>query len=85
MNTAKRIYVVGTCDTKGAELNYAADLIAMPGANCVVVDVSTSSGKFAADVSAAHVDTFQPGGVGSDGRRGVHGGWRGRASGDAAG
>ncbi|MEO6608000.1 MAG: Tm-1-like ATP-binding domain-containing protein [Aestuariivirga sp.] len=63
MNTAKRIYVVGTCDTKGAELNYAADLIAMAGANCVVVDVSTSSGKFAADVSAAHVANFHPGGV----------------------
>jgi uncharacterized protein (UPF0261 family) len=63
MNSAKRIYVVGTCDTKGAELNYAADLIAMAGANCVVVDVSTSSGKFASDVSAAHVANFHPGGV----------------------
>ena len=50
MKTAKRIYVVGTCDTKGAELNYAADLIAMAGASCVVVDVSTSAGTFAADV-----------------------------------
>lgn len=63
MTTAKRIYVVGTCDTKGAELNYAADLIAMAGANCVVVDVSTSPGKFAADVSASHVANFHPGGV----------------------
>jgi uncharacterized protein (UPF0261 family) len=63
MNMAKRIYVVGTCDTKGAELNYAADLIAMAGASCVVVDVSTSAGTFAADVSAAHVASFHPGGV----------------------
>jgi uncharacterized protein (UPF0261 family) len=63
MTAAKRIYVVGTCDTKGAELNYAADLIAMAGANCVVVDVSTSAGNFAADVSAAHVANFHPGGV----------------------
>ena len=63
MNEGKRIYVVGTCDTKGAELNYAADLIAMAGANCVVVDVSTSSGKFAADISATHVANFHPGGV----------------------
>ncbi len=63
MKMAKRIYVVGTCDTKGAELNYAADLIAMAGASCVVVDVSTSAGKFAADVSAAHVANFHPAGI----------------------
>ena len=63
MTKAKRIYVVGTCDTKGAELNYAADLIAMAGGNCVVVDVSTTPGKFAADVSANHVANFHPGGV----------------------
>jgi len=63
MNAAKRIYVVGTCDTKGAELNYAADLIAMAGARCVVVDVSTVAGKFDADVSASEVAKHHPSGI----------------------
>jgi uncharacterized protein (UPF0261 family) len=63
MSDGKRIYVVGTCDTKGAELNYAADLIAMAGAKCAVVDVSTVVGKFDADVSATEVAKHHPQGI----------------------
>ena len=46
------IYIVGTCDTKGQELQYIRDLIAREGRSAKLVDVSTSSG--ASPVSADH-------------------------------
>ena len=55
MSAGKRIYVVGTCDTKGEELHYAADLLKKAGAQSLVVDVSTRPGTFRCDVSAADV------------------------------
>ena len=57
-------YVVGTWDTKGAELDYAARLARAAGAEVVTVDVSTShQGEGAADVPAAEVAAAHPEGA----------------------
>ncbi len=63
MSEATRIYVVGTCDTKCAELHYAADLIRKAGGTALIVDVSTGAGAFPADVSASEVAKFHPAGT----------------------
>ena len=53
-----KAYVVGTCDTKGAELAYVRDLIAAAGIPTVLVDVGTQerwrSGRRDAAGGAAH-------------------------------
>jgi len=55
-------YVVGTFDTKGAELRYAAGLVAA-GWPVVTVDLSTSGGSSGgADIGAAEVAAAHPGG-----------------------
>jgi uncharacterized protein (UPF0261 family) len=56
-------YVIGTFDTKGAELQYAAELVRAAGAAVVTVDVSTQRRGDAADVSAEEVAAHHPGGV----------------------
>jgi len=72
---AKRIYVIGTCDTKGDELRYACDCLRRAGAKPVLVDVSTAAPDEDADVTAATVAGHHP-----DGRDAVLGlGDRGRA------
>jgi Uncharacterised protein family (UPF0261) len=60
MSGLKCIYVVGTCDTKGAEMHYAGGLIRKAGAKCTIVDVSTGPGNFLSDVSAAEVAKWHP-------------------------
>lgn len=52
----KKIYVIGTCDTKQRELDYVKSLIAAAGVPVVLVDVGTR-GTGTADVSAAEVAT----------------------------
>ncbi|WP_184729151.1 Tm-1-like ATP-binding domain-containing protein [Saccharopolyspora phatthalungensis] len=54
-------YVVGTFDTKGAELRYVAGLIAR-GHSVVTVDLSTTGEVSDADVSAAAVAAHHPDG-----------------------
>jgi len=51
----KRIYVVGTADTKGAELDYLRTRISALGALPVVVDVGTRTPTTAVDISAETV------------------------------
>lgn len=62
-----RIYVVGTCDTKGAELAYVRQLIADRGLRVALVDVSTQGGADAVhaapDVTAAEVAVSHPSGA----------------------
>lgn len=60
-----RAYIVGTLDTKGAELLYIRDLLAADGVRACVVDVGTGSGDRPAgvDVSAAEVAGHHPGGA----------------------
>ncbi|WP_433287817.1 Tm-1-like ATP-binding domain-containing protein [Pseudonocardia sp. CA-142604] len=56
-------YVIGTFDTKGAELHYAAERVRAAGAEVVTVDVSTQRRGTAADVSAEDVAAHHLGGV----------------------
>ncbi len=57
-------YVIGTFDTKGAELRYAAERLRAAGADPLTVDVSTTDGRDrGADVSAAEVAAHHPDGV----------------------
>ena len=58
----KRIFVVGTCDTKGAELDYLRQLIRAAGCDALLVDVGTRPSQSAVDVSAATVAACHPGG-----------------------
>ncbi len=51
----KRIYVVGTADTKGAELQFLARAIRDRGGNSLVVDVGIRTPGIAPDISAAEV------------------------------
>lgn len=61
-NGPARVYVVGTCDTKAEELNYACRLIREAGASAVLVDVGTKSDYDKADVPAREVAGYHPDG-----------------------
>jgi uncharacterized protein (UPF0261 family) len=54
------VYVIGTFDTKGDELNYAAERVALAGAKCISVDISTTPSSTDCDVSAKQVAAFHP-------------------------
>ena len=56
----KPVYVVGTCDTKEAELRYAADHAAAAGAPVVLVDISTTPSMAGADVTPEMVARHHP-------------------------
>ncbi len=56
----KRIYVVGTADTKGGELLFLRAAVAAAGAAAVVVDVGTRDGPIAVDVTAEAVARCHP-------------------------
>ena len=60
-----KVYVVGTLDTKRAEHEYVRDLIRAAGVETVLVDVGTTDGRRPADVTAAEVAAFHPGGPGA--------------------
>ncbi|MHA6618500.1 Tm-1-like ATP-binding domain-containing protein [Pseudonocardia sp. DLS-67] len=56
-------YVIGTFDTKGAELGYAAERVRAAGAGVVTVDVSTQARGGPADVGADEVAGHHPDGA----------------------
>jgi len=56
------VYIVGTCDTKGAELNYAKGVALSAGADVVLVDVGTLGEGAGADIMAREVAQFHPAG-----------------------
>ena len=56
----KPVYVIGTCDTKEAELRFAAERVAAAGAPVVLVDISTTASRAAADVTPAMVARHHP-------------------------
>ena len=58
-----KVYVVGTMDTKGDELRYAAERVRAAGAEAVLVDVGTQGAGQGADVTAAEVAAHHPGGA----------------------
>ncbi|MEZ5668980.1 MAG: ABC transporter permease [Alphaproteobacteria bacterium] len=72
--TGRTAYVVGTFDTKAAELNYMRGVLREAGLTTRTVDLSTSGRLAAADVSAREVASAYPGGASA-----VFTGDRGRA------
>jgi uncharacterized protein (UPF0261 family) len=58
-----RAYVVGTLDTKGAELRYVRDRVVAAGVEATLVDVSTSGADSHADVTATDVAGHHPAGA----------------------
>jgi uncharacterized protein (UPF0261 family) len=59
----KRIYVIGTADTKGEELQYVKALIEKAGASAILVNVGTRATQVAVDIAAAEVAAFHPRGA----------------------
>ena len=59
---SQRVYIVGTVDTKGDELAYIRDLVAVEGLDARVVDVSTRPHASIADISAPEVARHHPDG-----------------------
>ena len=58
----KRVYVAGTCDTKGRELIYVRDLIVAAGVPAVVADLSTRDSAADAEIAAAGIAAHHPAG-----------------------
>ncbi|KQU93079.1 Tm-1-like ATP-binding domain-containing protein [Devosia sp. Root105] len=67
----KRIYVVGTADTKGEELAFLAEKIRALGADPLVVDVGIRAPTIPPEVGAAEVAKFGPPGLLEGTDRGV--------------
>ena len=63
MTVMKQIFIVGTCDTKGAELAFLQQLISAAGGHCVLVDVSTGGAQHSADIPATQVAACHPAGT----------------------
>jgi uncharacterized protein (UPF0261 family) len=59
----KRVYVVGTADTKGEELAFLAALVEAHGLPVVRVDVGTRPSTSEVDITAAEVAAFHPDGT----------------------
>jgi uncharacterized protein (UPF0261 family) len=55
-----KVYVIGTCDTKGDELRFACACVRDAGATPVLVDVSTAAPDSQADVTAATIADCHP-------------------------
>ena len=59
----KRVYVVGTADTKGEELAFLADAVVAAGARVTRVDVGTRGALVPVDVQAREVAAHHPDGT----------------------
>lgn len=59
----KRVYVVGTYDTKGEELAYLAGLIRAQGLAVAQIDVGTKAPAAGVDVTATEVAAYHPRGA----------------------
>src|SRR3712207_5947804 len=60
-----KVYVIGTVDTKGEELRFAAECVRRAGAKPVLVDVGTKGPGRGADVTAAEIASHHPEGSGA--------------------
>ncbi|NSX88286.1 UPF0261 family protein [Agrobacterium tumefaciens] len=60
-----KVYIVGTCDTKFAELDFARTMARRAGADVVMVDVGTQGVHSGADVAAKDVAACHPLGAGA--------------------
>ena len=59
----KPVYVIGTCDTKEAELRYAAERVKAAGAAPLIIDISTTPSSAGADVTPEMVARHHPKGA----------------------
>jgi uncharacterized protein (UPF0261 family) len=59
----KRVYLVGTADTKGEELAYVKATVIAAGAPTLLVDVGTRAATTEVDVAAPEVAAFHPQGA----------------------
>ena len=59
----KPVFVIGTCDTKEAELRYAAERVTAAGAPALLVDISTTPSTTKADVTPEMVARHHPEGA----------------------
>ena len=59
----KPVYVIGTCDTKEAELRYAVAQVIAAGAPALLVDISTTPSTAQADVTPEMVAKHHPQGA----------------------
>ncbi|MCA3556293.1 Tm-1-like ATP-binding domain-containing protein [Aestuariivirga sp.] len=59
----KPVYVIGTCDTKEAELRYAMERVQAAGAPALLVDISTARSHAQADVTPETVAKHHPSGA----------------------
>ncbi len=57
------VYVIGTFDTKAAELLHAAERVRASGARVITVDVSTAEERPGADITARNVAEHHPAGA----------------------
>jgi uncharacterized protein (UPF0261 family) len=58
-----KVYVIGTLDTKGAELRYAVERVRVAGAEAVLVDVGTQGAGQGADVPSEEIAAHHPQGA----------------------
>jgi uncharacterized protein (UPF0261 family) len=56
----KKVYVIGTCDTKYLELSYAKDLLERAGVETLLVDVGIFPHEYKVDVSNSEVAKQHP-------------------------
>ncbi len=61
----RRIYVVGTADTKGEELAFLADAVTAAGGAVVRVDIGTRAASVPVDIEASEVAAHHPDGAGA--------------------
>jgi len=59
----KRVYVIGTADTKGDELAFLADAVAAAGATPLRVDIGTRAPTVPIDIAASEVAAHHPRGA----------------------
>ena len=59
------VYVIGTCDTKEAELRYAVERVRKAGAAALLVDISTTPSAASADVTPEMVAKHHSQGAGA--------------------
>ncbi len=59
------LYIVGTADTKGEELNFLRAILADSDAKVILVDVGTRTASIKVDVTANSVASFHPEGPGA--------------------
>lgn len=58
-----KVYVVGTMDTKGPELRFAAEAVRQAGASAVLLDTGTQGMSEGADISALEIAAHHPQGA----------------------